>query len=58
LEDPGKNLVVIMTARSVRTPCDACDVRLWHIADVPLAPTNVCFEEKNRHDACTTHFRL
>jgi hypothetical protein len=27
------------------------DVRFWHIADVPLALTNVCFEGKNGHDA-------
>ena len=26
-------------------------VRLWHLADVPLALTNVCFEGKNGHDA-------
>jgi hypothetical protein len=23
----------------------------WHLADVPLALTNVCFEGKNGHDA-------
>ena len=34
LEDPGKNLVVIMKDGKVcKTPCDACDFRLWHIAD-------------------------
>ena len=25
--------------------------RFWHIADVPLALTNVCFEGNNGHDA-------
>jgi hypothetical protein len=34
------------------------DVRFWHIADVPLALTNVCFEGKNRHDAGVTPFPL
>ena len=34
------------------------DVRFWHIADVPLALTNVCFEEKNGHDAGVTPFPL
>jgi len=29
-------------------------VRYWHIADVPLALTNVCFEGKNGHDAGVT----
>jgi hypothetical protein len=28
----------------------ACEVRLWHLADVPLALTNVCFEGKNGHE--------
>jgi hypothetical protein len=27
---------------------------LWHIADVPLARKNVCFERKNGHDAGVT----
>jgi hypothetical protein len=27
------------------------NVRFWHIAEVPLAPTDVCFEGKNGHDA-------
>jgi hypothetical protein len=26
-------------------------VRFWHIADAPLALTNVCFGGKNGHDA-------
>ena len=30
---------------------NAVNVCLWHIADVPLALTNVCFEGKNGHDA-------
>jgi hypothetical protein len=30
----------------------------WHIADVPLVRTNVCFEGKNRHDAVVTPFPL
>jgi hypothetical protein len=34
------------------------DVCLWHIADVPLALTNVCFEGKNGHDAGVTPFPL
>ena len=29
----------------------AVQVRFWHIADVPLALTNVCFEGKNGHNA-------
>ena len=33
-------------------------VRLWHIADVPLGLTNVCFEGKNGHDAGVTPFPL
>ena len=32
------------------------NVRLWHIADVPLALTNVCFEGTNGHDAGATSF--
>jgi hypothetical protein len=32
----------------VRLELDVC---LWHITDVPLALTNVCFEGKNRNDA-------
>ena len=35
-----------------------CNVRFWHIADVPLALTNVCFEGKNGHDAGVTPFPL
>ena len=34
------------------------DVCLWHLADVPLALTNVCFEGKNGHDAGVTPFPL
>jgi hypothetical protein len=34
------------------------DVRLWHLADVPLVLTNVCFEGKNGHDAGVTPFPL
>jgi hypothetical protein len=30
--------------------------RYWHIADVPLAQTNACFEGKNGHDAGVTPF--
>ena len=30
------------------------DVRFWHLADVPIALTNVCFEAKNGHDAGVT----
>jgi hypothetical protein len=30
---------------------DDITVRLWHIADVPLALSNVCFEWENGHDA-------
>ena len=35
-----------------------CDVRYWHITDVPLALTNVCFEGKNGHDVGVTPFPL
>src|SRR6476660_135563 len=34
------------------------NVRLWHIADVPLALSNVCVEGKNGHDAGVTPFPL
>ncbi len=34
------------------------DVRFWHLADVPLALSNVCFEGKNGHDAGVTPFPL
>ena len=30
----------------------------WHIADVPLVLTNVCFEGKNGHDAVVTRCLL
>jgi hypothetical protein len=33
-------------------------VHTWHLADMPLALTNVCFEGKNGHDAGEAHFRL
>ena len=36
----------------------AIKVRFWHIADVPLVLTNVCFEGKNGHDAVATPFPL
>jgi hypothetical protein len=31
-----------------------CNVRFWHIADVPLGLTNVCFEGNNGHDVDVT----
>jgi hypothetical protein len=34
------------------------NVRYWHIADVPLVLTNVCFKGKNGHDAGVTPFPL
>jgi hypothetical protein len=36
----------------------AANVGYWHIADVPLTLTNVCFERKNGHDAGVTPFPL
>ena len=33
-------------------------VCFWHMADVPLALTNVCFEGKNGHYASVTPFPL
>src|SRR6476660_6825999 len=38
--------------------CCLASVRYWHIADVPLTLTNVCFEGKNGHDAGMTPFPL
>ena len=34
------------------------DFRFWHIADVPLGLTNVCFEGNNGHDADVTRCLL
>ena len=34
------------------------DVRYWHIADVPLGLTNVCFEGNNGHDVDVTRYVL
>ena len=34
------------------------NVCYWHLADVPLALTNVCFEGKNGHDAHAPLCRL
>jgi hypothetical protein len=34
------------------------DVRYWHIADVPLVPTNVCFKGNSGRDAGVTPFLL
>jgi len=34
------------------------NVCCWHITDVPLVLTNVCFEGKNGHDAGVTLFQL
>ena len=34
------------------------NVRLWHITDMPLALTKVCFGGKNGHDAGVTPFPL
>jgi hypothetical protein len=34
------------------------NVRYWHVANVPVAPTNVCFEGKNGHDAVVTRCLL
>jgi hypothetical protein len=31
-------------------------IAFWHIADVPLTLTHVCFEGKKRHDADETPF--
>ena len=33
-------------------------VRLWHLADVSLALTNVCFGGKSGHNAGVTRFPL
>ena len=45
------------TQREVLT-CQPGAVHTWHIADVPLALTNVCFEGNNGHDADVTRCPL
>jgi hypothetical protein len=42
----------------VLDPAVGFDVPSWHLADVPLALTNVCLEGKNGHDAGMTPFPL
>ena len=41
------NLTEVSAGRNSARP----NARCWHIADVPLARTNVCFERKNGHAA-------
>src|ERR1700675_3863432 len=41
------------TRREVLT-CQPGAVHTWHIADMPLALTNVCFEGKSGHDVGVT----
>jgi hypothetical protein len=45
------------TRREVLT-CQPGAVHTWHLADVPLALTNVCFEGNNGHDAVVTRCLL
>jgi hypothetical protein len=44
--------------RPIAAPSACSRGCFWHIADVPLALTNVCFEGKNGHDAVVTPFPL
>jgi hypothetical protein len=53
---PQHFLVCIIDGKS--SAIDPSNVRLWHIADVPLALTNVSFEGKNGHNAGVTPFPL
>ena len=48
----------VATYFCVRGPLFVPDVCFWHISDVPLALTNVCFEGNNGHDAGVTPFPL